>query len=87
MKNIGPVIAISFLSLFAGCGDPCDEAGEKLEGCESASREPVTELECTGQDECLAQCFIDHGSCEDLDKPVEETSPAYRDCQLGCLSK
>jgi hypothetical protein len=73
----------------AGCGsDACEDAAAKLEDeCGEDVGEAKEGLECAGQDECEAQCFLDHGRCEDLDKTLMEADPAFRDCMLGCVGE
>jgi hypothetical protein len=83
------VLALSILATaLAGCGsDACEDAAAKLEECGVDAPEPKSSVECTGQDECIAQCFVDHGTCDDLDKTVIEANPEYRDCHLGCATE
>ena len=80
------VFSMTSLLAVSGCGsDACEEAADKLEECGENAPEPKSSVECTGESECIAQCFVDHGTCDDLDKSIVEASPAYRDCHLGCL--
>ena len=81
------LLVLSMASLqTVGCGsDACEEAAAKLEECGEDAPEPKSSVECTGESECVAQCFVDHGTCDDLNKSIVEAPPEYRDCHLGCL--
>ena len=84
------VLALSLVTTatLTGCGsDACEDAAAKLEDCGEDAPEPKSSVECTGESECIAQCFVDHGTCEDLQKTLIEANPAYRDCHLGCASE
>ncbi|MEJ7732455.1 MAG: hypothetical protein WKG00_25025 [Polyangiaceae bacterium] len=82
-------VVVMAVMAMAGCGsDACEDAAAKLEDeCGVDVGEPKEGLECAGQDECEAECWLDHGKCEDLDKTLMESNPAFRDCMLGCLAE
>ena len=82
-------VAMTAMMATAGCGsDACEDAAADLEEeCGLDVGEAKEGVECAGQDECEAECWLDHGKCEDLDKTLLESNPAFRDCMLSCVAE
>jgi hypothetical protein len=88
MRFLVLVLSLLATSTLTGCGsDACEDAAAKLEDCGEDAPEPKSSVECTGESECVAQCFLDYATCEDLQKTIMEATPEYRDCHLGCASE
>lgn len=88
MRRVSAIMLASVLATLGsvGCGsDACEDAAAKLESCGAEVGEPKTGTDCDGESECVAECFLDYGKCEDLDGTLAEADPDWLDCHLGCV--
>lgn len=69
------------LGVLAGCGNVCDDAddvcAEAQGDGEEAPNPDAVEVDCSGAEECRAQCIIDLESCD-------FTTQALNDCVTKC---
>ncbi len=69
------------LGAVAGCGNVCDDADDLCADArgdgEEAPNPDAAEVDCSGAEECSAQCVIDLDSCD-------YTTQALTDCVTKC---
>jgi len=84
-KNLIAFALVGLLGAFgAGCSSsPCDELGDAAEegGCGGSGEADGEDVECSGEVEKAAQCYID--SIADVCAPTTEELTAYTECVGG----
>lgn len=67
-----------WLVLVGACGDVCEDAAGKFEGCELPVPDGYRQNECN---ECLASC-VTEASCDELSSIAQASG--YTDCIADC---
>src|SRR5262249_2770445 len=66
------------LSTLAGCGNPCQDACDKIKSCTGLAG-TCTSNDCTGKTQCAADC-TNAASCDD----IKTASASYAMCLSKC---